>query len=374
MHFTKGTRHKSATIPAIQLEFEGKYDKSFGTHIEIMGDYLVVLLAHGFPFHGYQTLYLVDWVHGNVICVSTVPLTRLAPLTHFSLALQHRRVSRNTFFPVLASISGNTLVLGRKRDWALELCRFTKEGDAWTFCTLCMLNLPALHPNTQTSLACLKRTSSATARTSTFRRLSKYPFRSSPSDSVLSFDVVIKPSGKNSLQSRWFFYVIPSTLRALVRAATAHPPEETDRNGNFVSSWLRRHAHHTPLRVPIGVPWGDWGPKMTRWINASSFRSYPVVSGMRCMISVMVQGKLRLHTLDFNLERLCHVDPTPLKNRNSKETPRLVTGPSTIQARGGFLHDFQSNLPYYELVTSGVIGDLVMDDEWIAIIQVCLNY
>ncbi|KAH9986345.1 hypothetical protein BJV74DRAFT_845025, partial [Russula compacta] len=69
MHFTKGTRHESATIPVIGLEFEGKYDKFFETQIEIMGDYLVVLLAHGFLFHGYQTLYLVDWVGGNVICV-----------------------------------------------------------------------------------------------------------------------------------------------------------------------------------------------------------------------------------------------------------------------------------------------------------------
>ncbi|KAH9979653.1 hypothetical protein BJV74DRAFT_858114 [Russula compacta] len=39
IHFMKGTRHESATIPTIQLEFEGKYNKSFETHIEIMGNY-----------------------------------------------------------------------------------------------------------------------------------------------------------------------------------------------------------------------------------------------------------------------------------------------------------------------------------------------
>jgi hypothetical protein len=63
--------HKSATVPVIRLNFEGEYDSSFGTHIEIMGSYLVVLLAHRSHFRGYQTLYLVDWVRGHLIHVST---------------------------------------------------------------------------------------------------------------------------------------------------------------------------------------------------------------------------------------------------------------------------------------------------------------
>ncbi|KAH9979652.1 hypothetical protein BJV74DRAFT_123678 [Russula compacta] len=113
---------------------------------------------------------------------------------------------------------------------------------------------------------------------------------------------------------------------------------------------------------------------MMRWMNASSFRSYPVLSGIWCMISVKVQGELRLRTLDFNLERLCHRDRIPWQNRKNEEVPRLVTGPSTIQAGGCFLHDFQSNLPHYELGTPGVKGDRVMDDERIAIIRICPNY
>ena len=75
IHFTTGKRHKSANTPEVQLEFEGKYDRPFGTHIEIMGNYLVILLAHGTFLRKYQTLYLVDWLKGHVIHVSPPPST-----------------------------------------------------------------------------------------------------------------------------------------------------------------------------------------------------------------------------------------------------------------------------------------------------------
>lgn len=86
MHFTTGKCHKSATIPVVPLTFRGTYNDDFGTRIEIMGRYLVVLLAHSVRprswhrQHGYQTLYLVDWVKGRVICVSVLPPTAFARL------------------------------------------------------------------------------------------------------------------------------------------------------------------------------------------------------------------------------------------------------------------------------------------------------
>jgi len=75
IHFTTGKRHKSANIAEVQLEFEGKYDRPFGTHMEIMGNYLIILLAHGTYWREYQTLYLVDWIKGHVIHVSAPPST-----------------------------------------------------------------------------------------------------------------------------------------------------------------------------------------------------------------------------------------------------------------------------------------------------------
>jgi hypothetical protein len=80
LQFTTGTCHESAKVPVMQLEFEGKFDRSFEAHLEVMGDYLVVLLAHGSLFRGYQTLYLLDWTRGQLICVSTFFPTSLSRL------------------------------------------------------------------------------------------------------------------------------------------------------------------------------------------------------------------------------------------------------------------------------------------------------
>jgi len=64
----------------ILLDYEGSYEYSFGTYIEVMGRYLLVLIAHGSLFRRYQTLYLVDWVQGRLVCVSKSP-TSLPTMT-----------------------------------------------------------------------------------------------------------------------------------------------------------------------------------------------------------------------------------------------------------------------------------------------------
>jgi hypothetical protein len=79
VQFSNGTDHKSANKSVIQLDPLGWYDTEFKTHIAIMGDYLVVLLAHYTVLDDihrtgkYQTGYFVDWVKGHVIQVRTIP-------------------------------------------------------------------------------------------------------------------------------------------------------------------------------------------------------------------------------------------------------------------------------------------------------------
>lgn len=352
MHFTTGIKHESAIIPVIQLEFEGKYDRSFGTHIEIMGGHMVVLFAHGSLLRRYQSLYLVDWTQGHV--------------------LYRQRCSADTFFPVLTSISRDTLVLGRKRGWALELCRITKEGDTSTISTLCKLKLPAVHPKTRTSLTSFSRTSSSISAPSTPERYSALPFRSSPAESVLSFSVSVRRSEKSFLESKtFFFYALPKSLRTLVEGVVAQHTEKGNKNekAHHKLSWLRRRIRRTPSNAPIIVPWEDWGPKTTRWINSTGFSPRQAVCGMRCAVSEWSGRKVRV--LDFNPGRLRRVVSVREAGRNGgRVVERLaVISPSTIPAGRCFLHDFQSNLPYYEVRRSGIKGDIVMDDEWIGQIQ-----
>ncbi|KAI9507517.1 hypothetical protein F5148DRAFT_108863 [Russula earlei] len=353
MHFTTGTRHESAAIPAIELEFEGNYDRSFGTHIEVMVGHLVVLFAHGSLLRKYQSLYLVDWARGHI--------------------LHRQRTRADTFFPVLTSISEDTLVLGRKREWALELCKITKEDNTLTFCTLCILKLPAVHPKAHTGLTNFNRTSSATTPSFSLKRQSTLPFRSSPADTVLSFAVSVRRGGKSLAEIKTlFFYALPNTLRKLAERVVAQCPRKLDRNNSMhdnTSSWLHRHGQRAPANTSIIMPWEDWGPETTRWINSSGLSGRQALSGMRCAVSEWSGRGVRL--LDFNPERLRHVVAVHETGKGAvRVVQRLsVTSPSTIRAGRCFLRDFQSNLPYSELRRTGVKGDLLMDDEWIAQIQ-----
>jgi len=96
-----GTSHELATVLVILLDYEGNYKYSFGTYIEVMGRYLLV--AHGSLFRCYQTLYLVNWVQGCLVCVSKPPTslpTMMAPfLTRLLCISQCQCVAADTFFP-----------------------------------------------------------------------------------------------------------------------------------------------------------------------------------------------------------------------------------------------------------------------------------
>ncbi|KAH9173275.1 hypothetical protein EDB89DRAFT_1958840 [Lactarius sanguifluus] len=355
LHFPTGTHHHSASLPGIQLDFEGKYDTTFGTHMEIMGDNIAVLLTHGSLLRRYQTLYLVNWVQGRVQC--------------------RRRTRVGTYFPALTSISEDILVLARKRDWALELCKITRDGDRSTFAlwTLCMLQLPAVHPKTRTDLTNCNRMPSGAPHSSATPRSSTLPFRSSPTDSVLAFSVCVSRRDKSFAEfRRLFFYVLPSTLRSLVAVFVGRASSEKGdgelKPRNTASGWLRRRAARTRLPTPVIVPWVDWGPRTTRWVSPSAAFGRQTLSGMRC---AFVERGWTLRVLDFNPGRLRRVVAV---RENGKDGEKMlirlaVTTPNTTPAGHCFLHDFTSSLPYYELKRNGVKGNFIMDDEWIAQIE-----
>jgi hypothetical protein len=243
-----------------------------------------------------------------------------------------------------------------------------------TFCTLCILKLPAVHPRAHTELLSFNRTSSTTASPSISTRRSTLPFRSSPSDSVLSFSVSVRRSERSFIEIKTlFFYALPSALRTLAETVTAQASnkgEPSDKVYNSTPKWLRRPTLRTTPNTPIVMPWDDWGPKLTRWIIPGSFSVRQTLSGMRCAISEWSGRKVRV--LDFNPGRLRRVVAVREPGKNGERVlERLaVTTPNTINAGRCFLRDFQSGLPYYELKRNGVKGDLFMDDEWIAQIQV----
>ncbi|KAI0265818.1 hypothetical protein BC834DRAFT_154216 [Gloeopeniophorella convolvens] len=123
-HFSSGMRYSISTCTP-ELELVGKCESKFSVQMELIQTRLLVLVAHGSIPRRRESLYLVDRTQGRINCV--------------------RHASRGTYFPILTFISEDTLVLGRKRDWALEVCQVApgEQHGTYTLQTLCVLKLPS---------------------------------------------------------------------------------------------------------------------------------------------------------------------------------------------------------------------------------------
>jgi len=304
-----------------------------------MGNYIVILLAHGTSRRKYQTLYLVDWIKGHVI--------------------YQQRSGANTYFPVLTSISEDTFVLGLRRDWALALCRIIKDGNALTFCTLCKLKLPDVWCNTRVQLKNFNRAPSGPDNPSAPKRHPTLPFRNSPSESVLSFYVTADRGWKH-IPTILFFYVHPSALRALAERAVTAPASGM----RGLCHRLARYTSLSPKTLPITVFWKNWGPKTTRWIELENQSVHQSLSGTRCAISNWAGEEVQL--LDFNLERVRRLEYLAEKVTGWENLPELlVNSQSTISAGKYFKHDIVSHLPCFEIRGRGTKGHLLIDDQWV---------
>ena len=266
----------------------------------------------------------------------------------------------------MTSISEDTFVLGLRSDWALALCRITKEGDALTFCTLCKLKLPDVWCTTHVQLKSFNRAPSDPDNPSAPNCHSTLPFRDSPSESVLSF-YVRAHRGKKLVPIILFFYVHPSALRALVERVVS--AQVSRMRGIYYR--LACCTSLSPKTPPITVLWQKWGPKTTRWIEPEDQSARQLLSGARCTISNRVREEVQL--LDFNPGRVRKIESLVEKKVRGWENvrKRLVNSHSTISAGKYFKHNIVSHLPYFGMKIRAK-GQLLIDDQWVVQTQVCL--
>ena len=220
-----------------------------------------------------------------------------------------------------------------------------------------MLMLPAVQPDTHIILEKFDETSSVTGRPSALRRPPTLPFRDPPSDSVLAF--YVRASSRSGEKQKLLFSVFTSTLRsftATIKRTTCFWQIKRD-------IW------------PFIVPWNEWGPELTRWVNIGDIPMVRALSGTRCVISGRSTGRVRM--LDFNPERLHWIDNWI--KRKAGETGgmdwQMGTVPTTILAGEVFNYDLVSKLPYYEARKTGFPVEtdfkFLIDDKCIVLIRVC---
>jgi hypothetical protein len=257
------------------------------------------------------------------------------------------------------------IVLARKHDFALEVCKITegKDESLFTLQTACVLKLPSINPRARVRLHLRNRTPLA-VNSSELPALqsSRLPFKSSSADAILGFDLHARRPGH--VDRRYDFWVHHSVFRKYAAGAVrsscrAAPPAEDSRTVKGFVSRLVKRVDHAFTSAPIRQ-WEEWGPNSTRWRESSDRQT---LAGTRCAIAL--PGSLLL--MDFNPGRLAK-----LRAQGPSKDPNLMTvvDASVIPAGRYFRQDITSRLPYCASVNMDIKNRVLMDDEWVLQIEV----
>src|SRR6266404_217901 len=222
LRFTTGKSHDLASNWTFELDLKFKSPSDCELGMEVMGSHLVIIVTlktrARLPGR-HQRIYFVDWTRGYTHCVM-FPLQSFFGLILTSRRLkQVRRVPEGTYFPIVAFVSKDMIVLARKYDFSLEVCNITEESDdTFSLRTACILRLPSLHSRVRVRLQLRNRTPLPDNDPSTLPTLksSRLPFRSSPEDSILGFDIQVRRPGPED--RKFSFWVHHSVFRKYATA------------------------------------------------------------------------------------------------------------------------------------------------------------
>ncbi|KAI9507499.1 hypothetical protein F5148DRAFT_106882 [Russula earlei] len=348
LRFSTGRPHDLARGAALDLELNCRSPSDCEIAMEVMGPFLIMVVINRTRLRlsgRHQKIYFVEWKEGRMRCV--------------------RRVRDGTYFPVVAFVSKDLIILARKRDFSFEVCEISQGDDCSTSIlrTVCILRLPSLHPSTRVRFHMRNRTPFASNSSTPALRSNRLPFRSSPADALLGFEVSVRRHSRPGSENRRLaFWVHHNTFRKYAAEAAKHPRislfSKSSRGLRGLASRLVNGISYAFSTPPV-LHWVEWGPTSTRWRECSDdLRDRQTLAGMRC--AVVNHGSLTL--MDFSPGRLAL-----LLAQHSQENAKLkvVVSPTKIKAGRCFLRDFTSQLPYCESTKEEIRNRVLMDDEWI---------
>ncbi|KAH9985182.1 hypothetical protein BJV74DRAFT_797076 [Russula compacta] len=350
LHFSSGQPHNLARGVTFGLELNCKSPSDCEIAMEVMGPYLIMVVIYKTRFRlsgRHQKIYFVEWTKGRMRCV--------------------RHVRDGAYFPVITFVSKDLIVLARRRDFSLEVCKIAEDDNStFTLRTICILKLPPLHPSTRVRFHMRNRTPFASNSSTPALRSNTLPFRSCPADAVLGFEISIRRYSRGGSEVRRLaFWIHPSAFRKYAAEATkplriSLGPRSPRSVRGFASLLVNRISH--TFATPPVLHWLEWGPQSTRWRECSDdLRDRQALAGMRC--AVVHQGSLTL--MDFSPGRLAQLLARG-SNENEKNSGfRVVADTTKINAGRCFLRDFASKLPYCEFSREEIKNRVLMDDEWV---------
>ncbi|KAI0265853.1 hypothetical protein BC834DRAFT_876671 [Gloeopeniophorella convolvens] len=361
--FTNGRHHTRAARPIFELGFRGQFPPDVEMQVEIMGRQLAVMVTPQLTWHPPplpQSIYLIDWKTGQIHWV--------------------RRAY--SYFPMLSFISSDLIVLGRKSDFSLEVCRITaaKKSGSLSLETLCILNLPPVQHGFTVSLNVLGNAPLGLNFPTSTSPMPRVPLLSSLEDSILCFfvDITSSDGSPDPEHKQLLFWTYAGTLRTLAECTSPFQPTQapsipgdSQDSSHKLAPWLKAATSALSCGVPVRE-WSAWGPSATRWhelLGRPSPNPSRATAGAR---AIVVENDLALlRVLDFDGARLAQLQARRVpRGMGTARSAKIVLEPSTIAAGSCFHEDITSALPYYEIMMLGFRDSrFFMDDEWLVFVD-----
>ena len=337
--------------------------------VDIMGDQIVLANPRR------EAIYLVDWKQGRMT-VASHAYTQKAPifiLSRLSPFLKVHHTPKGKYEGAIAVLSPNLMLLLKRDPPSLELCRVTPgergtgssssdsdDAPSGSLHVVRSLALPAFHLKYQLDTAYMQTDRHAPhqsnpeapqqqQRPCPSRAPAGLTFHSAPEDMVVSITFLLRTRPPYQI---WKKVVTTISHRALFALAdtTVHSchghtsgnggreqqqdsDEDSDENGDG------GRTAAGPVRVPVPVPWEEWGPRAARVITPPTFHRITAHAGQRWLS--VEDGKLVVR--DFSAARVRRA-----RARAGGGGTVATTTTRIWSGTGGSGQDVVSGLPFLE--------------------------
>ena len=369
LSFSTGQPHPLAEQPVIVIDKKILPLDEQMVKIEIVGDFLILLITFFKQSRNQDTFFLVCWKTGLTHCVSVLGLVQIHPPS-LILYVQLGSPEKGTY-DCFSHLSQDTLVIPNLIQNTFEIAKIVIDTDDTPhFVPLCVLHLPPLIHNTSLfHFYCRAEPNPTGSGPLAIPSRSDRPFHDKAENAIVIFNILYNRPFRTRID--WL------TLIVHRRALLTHIPAAYRTCAPFCS---------TPKPTPslVEVPWSVWGPPATRLFVGNPTPRYYIetTAGQR---AVMLEDRMPTPIIvrDFNphavraARALASASGQSQHGNWSKQLPNgnrmsLKVEDSVLTADFIFKEDVCSSLPYVEIVTQGEYeyDGVMMDDERILGFQV----
>ena len=364
LEFSTGRPHPLAEQPIVFIDSKILPLNEWSVEIEIVGDFLILLVSFFEWSENQDIFFLVRWKTGVTHRVRVSGLLQICPsslMRYVQLGSPEKGTYRH-----FSHLSQDTLVIPNLIQNTLEVTKIVIDGDdAPRLVLLCVLHLPPLAENTSLyHYYCRAEPNPTCSEHISIPSPSDRPFRDKAEDAIVTFNMSYDRPSRTWENRNWVTFIVHR------RALLGHIPAAHRACAPFCSP-------SEPMSAVVQLPWSAWGPPATRLFVGNSTPMYWIstTAGQR---AVMLADELPSPIIvrDFNpyavraALALAAESGQSQQANWSKQLPdgnrmTLTVEDSVLTAGSIFKEDVRSSLPYVEIVTQNEYwyNGLMMDDE-----------